>query len=403
MAKYTVKPNFNRIRQQVAFPTKSLNMFIRSEMMDTFGFYQRTFGIYSYMQLNKMLKYTIHTITGTPMVWQSYESCNWTPTGSLSVGNQSFEPCKAKINEEWCYDELFDSCFEHFLNYNGRNGTTLDANAVEMVNEMVRTLAQNAMLGARLTLTAGQLYDPELVTFDQKTVKGIQDVFKRTIGTCKGWVELAREMALTPKYSHMNCKEIFDENDFSGKKYLGDVITDIYDPLMDKAPSDLCSLIDEGGMVGSASGDFMPLFILSTHLYKALTAQYKKQCISVTCTNPRLTRRDFTINTGRGTKIIHVYYIDDTPVIPLSDLNCYDKYLKGATHLAAITASGNINLGSSFGEIPNIENSGQAIMVERETSVKDLGKYYMASHSLFSATFADTDFFVGAQVYAETE
>lgn len=401
MAKYLVKPNFNRIRQQVAFPAKALNMFLKSEMHDTFGFYQAKYGLYSYMTLNKMMKYVIHTLSGTPLVWQNYKSCNWSPTGSLEVGKKEFEPCKAKINEEWCYDEMFDSCFEHFLNFNGRGPVSLDANGVNVVNELVRTLSQNATLGARLTLTAGQLYDPSVVNFDEKTTKGIQDLFKKTTGACKGWVELVRQMALDPKYGHLNCSGIFSAEDFNGDKYTGSVIDQIFDPLMDKAPADLRSLINEGGMVGSVSGDFMPLFVVSTSIYNALVAEYKKLCISVTCTNPRLTRESCPVQTSRGTRNMFVYHIDDIPVIPISDINCYDKYLSGSTHLAALTASGNINLGASFGALPDIENNDIGIMVERETSVKDLGKYYFLAQSLFAATIADTDYFVGAQVYAE--
>ena len=404
MAKYLVKPNFNRIRQQVAFPANNLNHFMAAELHDTFGFYQRNFGMYNWLTLNKELKYVIHTLQGQPLVWQTLKSCGWDDTGSMKIGRQEFTPCKAKINESWCHDELFDSCFKHFLDYRGSGPVRLDSNGIDVVNKLTRVLGENATLGARLTLTVGQLYDTNLVEFNNKVGHDIRTLFRKTAGTCKGWVELVRELGENPKYSHLNVKNCFTVDDFDGSKYLGDPIA-LMDSLREEAPADLTALMNEGGIVGSIQGDFMPMYLVSVSIFNAIANMYRKQCISVTCVNPRLTAEEFTMNTSRGARKVKVYYIDGIPVIPLSDLNCYDKYLTGTTHFAALTVSGNIGLGGSFGAIPDLENAGRrvGIMVQRKTDLDELGKYLFLAHALFSATIADTDYFVGCQVYAEPE
>ena len=399
--KYIVIPNFNKVNQQVALPAKNLNIFMKTEMQDTFGVYQRLFGLYSYMRLNKKRKYTIHTLTGNPMIWQPAKACSFDPTGALRIGKRSFEPCEAKMNEEFCDDELMNSCFDHLNTLSGGR-KTLDAAGVAVINEAVRTIAQNATLGARLTLTGGQLYDPSKVKFNSSATQEIKDLFRKTANTCRGWVELAREMGEKKKYSHMNLQNIFGEDDFDGTKFSGDVVLDIYDKLLEQAPNKLCGMIDEGGVIGN-TGELssIPLFVLTTHLYKCLAAQYRKECRAV-CRDPRLTQREFTVNTGSGSRVIKVYYIDDTPVIPLHDLNCYDEYLTGSTHLAAITVGGNIGLGASFDALPDAEKPGVGILLEKQTSIKDAGKIAMVSQSLFAVTIADSDCFVGSQVYAES-
>lgn len=397
--KYLVKPNFNKIAQQAALPAKNLNIFMKTEMQDTFGVYQRLFGLYSYMRLNKKRKYTIHTLTGNPMIWQPAKSCYFEPTGALRIGKREFDPCEAKMNEEFCDDELMNSCFEHLNTFaNGRK--TLDPQGVAVINEAVRTIAQNATLGARLTLTGGQLYNPANVKFNSSATEEIKNLFRKTASTCRGWVELVRGMGEKIGYGHMNLKNIFGEDDFNGTKYRGDIVLDVYDKLLEEAPSKLCGMIDEGGVIGN-TGELssIPLFVLTTHLYKCLAAQFRKECRAV-CRDPRLTQREFSVNTGTGSRTIKVYYIDDTPVIPLHDLNCYDQYLTGSTHMAVLTVGGNIGLGASFGELPDTEKPGVGILLERGTSIKDMGKISMASQSLFANTIADSDCFVGTQVYA---
>lgn len=394
-----VKPNFNRVKNTLTIPTKSLNVFLREEVQTNLGFYQSQFGVYSYMQMNKDQKFVLHSLRGTPFMWQPHKSCGWDATGSLRIGQQEVEPCKAKINEQFCYDALFDSCFQPFLNWDGRGLIKLDSQGIGMVNDMVKVMAENATLGARLTLTAGQLYDPSLVTFAPNVPNEIKTLFGKTVGTCRGWIELLRTMAEKPQYAHMDVEGAFVPGDFSGKTYVGDPVA-LYDYLMGRAPYQLQTMVNEGGVAGSLDSA-SPMFMVSTSVYNKIAADYRTQCQSITCINPRLSKKDFTVTTTRGPRVHHVYYIDDVPVIPVSEAGYYDQYLTGATHLAVVTIAGNISLGASFANLPNVGDDEVAIMVQLSTDVKDYGQYYFASHSLFATLIADSDLIVGAVEYAQ--
>ena len=402
MPTFLIKPNFNRLRNMLTIPADRLNLYMRTEIQDTLGFYQRQFGIFSYMRLTNTQKFVLNTLQGSPMMWQPHKSCAWEPTGAITTSQQEFSPCKAKINEQTCYDELFNSCFEHLLRWDGNGPLKMGDVGTKLMNDLVRTVAENAALGARLTLTAGQMFDPTNVTFNNKVTHELKTLFTKTVGTCKGWVELLREMGATSAaHAHLDVQGVFSTDDFSGKKFIGDPIA-VFDKLRDAAPVELQSVINEGGIAGSLDTDFRPLFIVSTSLYNAVTEEYRKLCISVTCINPRLTREEVSVSTSRGARKQYVYYIDDIPVIPISDISYYDKFLTGATHFAAITVSGNIGLGAAFDSIPDPTNGGNVgVMVQYSEDAKDYGTYYFLSHSLFMTMIADTDFIVATQQYAE--
>jgi len=402
MATYKVTPSFNRITNQATFPADSVNAFMREEIYDSFNFYQSQFGVYNYMRLTDEKKYVLHTMHGTPLLWQPHNSCSWDETGSIRMGRREITPVKAKINEQFCYDEMFNSAFKHFLQWNGRGPLSLNANGIAVINALSRTLAENATLGAHVTLTAGQMYDVSAVTFNSQTPATIRDLFARTIGTTKGWLELLRTQGLVPEYSHLNVSGAIDTlNDINGKRYIGDPIV-LFDNLREAAPFDLKAFMDEGGVIGSASGDYTPIFLVSLSVYAAVAESYRKQCVSVTCINPRLSRREFTQNTNRGNKPVYVYYIDDVPVVPIAAVNQYDKYLEGSTHFAGIVSSGNINLGASFDELPDVGTGRNVgMLMELDTSAKNYGNYYFLAHSLFGTHISDTNFISATQVYAE--
>lgn len=396
---FLVKPNFNRLRNIVTFEAPSLNAFVREELLDSSSFYQEQFGVYSYMQLNQQLKYVIHSLKGSPLMWQPHNACGWDPTGSLRVGTREFEPCRAKINETVCYDELFDSCFRAFLNWSGNGPVTMNAQGMNMVNQLVQTIAENATLGARLTLTVGQMYEGDVV-FNDKTPQNIKELFTKTVGTCKGWVELVRELAIQEQYAHLNVPGLFIPADFDGNKYIGNVV-DLYDELQAAAPNELQSLINEGGVVNSFSNSFMPLFLVSTSVYNKLIAEYRQQGAGVVVLDPRLTRREFPVTVGGRTTIKFVYYIDDTPVVPISEISYLDQYLTGSTHLAAITAAGNIGLGTSFAAMPDLNGGQVGLRIQMADDNDKFGEYSFLAHSLFAATLADPNYFVGTQTFVQ--
>lgn len=183
---FLATPSFDRFNARLALPAEELNILLADEYQDTFGFYQNQYGVFSFLQMNEDRKYTIHNLNGSPMIWQPHRSCAWTPTGSLRMGEQTIEPCKAKVNEERCYDEYFASVFRTMLRWDGQGPLSLDANGQAVTNTLARVLAENMNIGARLTMTAGQLYDPANVSFKENTQSNIKTLFETTVGTCQG-------------------------------------------------------------------------------------------------------------------------------------------------------------------------------------------------------------------------
>lgn len=228
----------------------------------------------------------------------------------------------------------------------------------------------------------------------------VQTLFGETIGSANGYLKLLSTLANSgAKYAHLNLSNLFNVNDLDGKKYIGDVIG-LYDDLKESAPADLEAVINEGGsfaVAGETTG--RPLVLVSSSLFNAIVQHYNKTCVSLTCANPRVTKEMVT----DGGRSYNIYYIDAIPVIPISDVNYYDKYLTGATHFMAITASGNINLGTAWDNMPdpNSTVNDVGLVIEKSTRVQDWGKTYMAGHNLLASGISDTEQIVAAQIYAE--
>jgi len=400
MATLNVTPRFNVNNRTLVFPSGELNAFTRATIQDSFDYYQRAFGVYSFMKLNSALKFVIHTLAGNPMLWQPHNSCAWEPNALLSIGNREIDPAKVKINAEQCYDELFESAYEDFLRWDGRSLLQLSEQGEQYLNDLITTIVQNAALGARLALTVGNVYNPASVTFKGGVPAEVQTLFGKTIGSANGYLKLLSTLANSgAKYAHLNLSNLFNVNDLDGKKYIGDVIG-LYDDLKESAPADLEAVINEGGsfaVAGETTG--RPLVLVSSSLFNAIVQHYNKTCVSLTCANPRVTKEMVT----DGGRSYNIYYIDAIPVIPISDVNYYDKYLTGATHFMAITASGNINLGTAWDNMPdpNSTVNDVGLVIEKSTRVQDWGKTYMAGHNLLASGISDTEQIVAAQIYAE--
>jgi len=401
MATIKVMPRFNAINRTLAFPSKELNYFTAELIQDNFDYYQRAFGVFSFMKLTSSLKFIISTITGNPMLWTAHNACAWEPNAVLGIGKREITPSKVKINAEQCYDELFDSAYEDFLRWDGRSALSLSQSGEVYLQNLITTITQNAALGARLALTVGNKYDPDAVTFKAETPGELRDLFSKTITSTNGYMKLLSTMAASAsKYAHLNLSSLFSADDLDGKKYVGDVIN-LFDSLKDNAPSDLEAIINEGGSIAIAgdSNAGRPLVLVSSSIFNAIVSHYNKNCISLTCTNPRVTKESVI----DGTRTYNIYYIDMIPVIPMSDVNYYDKYLTGATHFMAITTSGNINLGTAWDNMPdpNSTSNDVGLLIERSTRVQDFGKTYMAGHNLLASGISETDQIVAAQIYAE--
>ena len=385
-----IKPFFIPDNNQFYFQSKDLNSFQRAMYLDTFGFYQNLFGIYGFMQMDRMYNFIVRTPKGHPLVWQELKNCTYNETGSISIGRRELTPQKVYLKEKFCWDEMFDSCFQHMVTFLESGELDMDAAGMMVWNQLVEEMVANAQLGARLSLTAGNLYDVSTVTFSPENTANLTDLFQRVHPSIDGWIKLMMDLA-NAGYPHLN-KSLLVAGDFDSTGYTGSVV-DLYDNLHSSAPKKLRQLVNEGGVVQEGRFRFYPLFILSPSMFGRLVAEYKIQSEQVAQNSPRITKRMFG---GENTPTPNVvYYIDETPVIPLSDIAGFDPYITADTHFAGIIASGNIQLGTSFASIPsNVEQQDIGIMVERVDSIANgnYGSYHFLSHALMKAAIADPDF-----------
>lgn len=395
----TVRPSFNRATSTLVIPTNEVNEFARSQIFDNFSFYQNQFGIFQWMPMNKKMKYVLHSAKATPFVWQPNLSCSWEPTGSLRMDRQEITPCDAKINEQYCWDELFDQCFMHLFTWSQNGTKSLDATGERLINEMMQILVENYTLGAYMTLTTGGLFNFTDQTIIDDVTNDLRSLMKKTNTTCRGWLELLKETAEQgAKYQHLNLPNYFDASMFDGKEFIGDVVA-LKDELVAKAKPEMRRALNVGGANGSAVNGVAvrPLWLVSDSINNRAAQQYNEQCINISCLNPRLTRESYQYKGAT----IYVYYVDNVPLIPIDAIGETTQYFEGEYHVSYLVMGRNIGLGGSFGSIPDIQTNDVAIRIQRGTSNQELGKYFILSEAMFASGLADVRYAVGSQIYAE--
>lgn len=384
------------------FTAAELNSLQRASYTDTFGFYQRLFNVFGYMQLNKKQKYVVHSPKGHPLVWQQWKACSYSETGSLTMNTRELIPDPIYLKERFCHDELLFSAYEHMLNWASSGQLGLDDEGTRLFNMLIEEFMANAAYGLRMTATAGDLYDVSTVPLSADNTATLNDLMARTHNTFKGWMKLSMDLAANEGKGWMNLA-ITDDTEFDEVAgYQGNIL-DLLDTLKANARKPLRQLINRGGIVSEGRFTFLPLIVLSDSYFNAVVERYNFESDRVATNRVRLTMNTFG---GENTPTPQrVFYLDGMlPIIPLQEINGFDTYLKGQTHGAYIVASGNIQLGSSFAGIPeNIENPNIGMMMARNEDITrdDFGKFSVLSHALTKVAIADPDYFVGTTTYTE--
>lgn len=393
-----LKPRFDANKGIVAFDANELNVLAEEQYNDKFGFFQENFGTYTYMKYVNQLGYKIHYPQGTPLMWQAHNSCAWTPTGTLDFGSRTITPTRAKVNEQFCYDEFLDSAYKAFLQWGGSvvNMSTEGQKAVEL---LARTVIKNMTLGGRTSMVAGQLYDLSSVEYADGVPSRISDAFSRTADVVQGWIALAIQTATETGKEHLDTTAIAS-GDISadGKTYTGNVLT-LFDAMVNGAPAPLQNAITEGG-IGGFGSVYQTIWKVSPSIHKAVYSAWQTQSATAAVNRPRITRREYTVNTANGTRPIYVYFIDDVAVIPVHETAVFEQYLTGTSHFAYLTISGTIQLGGSFAAIPRPDNAPVGVLMQVSENVEDYGTHKFLSHALFATAINDTDFITGSYAYA---
>ena len=391
-AGFIVKPEFDKVRNFLTWRAGAINKFITQRLRDSFSFWQRCFNVFGWMRLNDQQKFVIHEMQGVGLIWQCHNSCQWTPGGSFKFGSYTIDtPCRAKINEQFCIADLFDSCFKEFINHPGTGPIDLTADGITFVNNLLTMISQQAVVGAVALLTAGGYFDPTQVQFTKKAGTTIVDFFSKAAGCCTGWLMTLKMMGLTTPHLNM---PIFENEKMDSKgNFSFDVCAKVED-IVDSC-EDLDDCIDEGGVDGEEV-----VILMDMKTYKQHKKQYWSDCINGQCLNNKLRREE----KQDGTKTREIYYINGLPIIPFSYPKIYTKFLTGDLRFIYVTPTRNIYLAGSFTGMPNVGDGLQGLAIQKQTmSLKELGMYYLAANQLFGNLIARPELICGGQAYVSPE
>ena len=389
--------------QTLTFDVGRVNKLARARYNDHIGFYQQRFGIYSYMRLNHLLQYKIHYPVGSPLLIQPHDSCAWTPQGDFRMASETISPFPMKINVEQCYDETFNSTFEAFMEWGGDATVSMSAGGVEITNAMVDMIMGLGTLGARAVLTAGGNLLTGNLKFASNLSTNLQEAYVRSAGTGNGWIQLLRSMkAQSPdKYSHLD-NPLVAEADVSNDthEYTGDVIA-LYDARVAASPHKLKSAVKRGGR-GGFGGVNVPIWLVSPAIHDRMYHAKLDQDAQVAQNATRIRTEVVQVDNGRsGTSPMVIYFIDNTAVIPVDEIEVFEEYLQGTAYFDYLTFTGVIQLGGSWSALPNRGSTDVALRIQRSERNEDYGKTTYLSHMLGAVGLNSREYIAGGFEFFE--
>jgi hypothetical protein len=401
MNKLSIAPNFIPGENGDFFFThQQLNKISRARYQDDFGFYQRTFNPFTYMPMDRRNNFVVHYPKGTPLMWQPYKACSYESTGSMTLDRRELTPDPIYMREQFCHDILFDSCFEHMLQYTQGGDIVLDNEGIQIFNTLVDELLANAQLGFRISAVAGQIFDVNSVDFSTDNTANLTSLFKRTHPTMKGVLKLAYDMARVS--APWLDQDLVTASDFDATgEFTGNPV-ELVEKIMGNARKPLKVLYNRGRVVTNSRFNFMPEIIASDSYYNAFLRQYNDEGKLSMTNRTRLTKEEFNDpQVGR----IEVLYLDGRiPIIPLSEINGFDPYVAGNLHALMVTGSGNLQIGASFASLPqDMEGRDIGVMIGRNDDMNDdkYGMYTVLSHALGKTAIADVDYLAGTIKYTK--
>lgn len=402
---FFIEPTFTDIGSAAVleFTVGDVNLLANAEYNGHVGFYQNQFAIYNYMRMNQMGDYVIHYPVGNALLVQPHNSCAWTPQGDFRMDQKTIKPYRMKINVEECYDEWMDSTFDRFLEWGGDAAVGLSTAGVRATNMMTENIMGHSTLGVRAVLTGGGLFPNP--TFAEGVPTKLQDAFVKTASTGTGWMQGLRTMAASnpAKFGHLDDANINFATQVSAdtEQFVGDPVA-LYDARVAAAPRKLRRALKRGGRGGFNSRN-LPIWLVAAPIADSMYDAKLTQDQLTAQNQPRISTQDFQVPNGRGgTSALTVYYIDKTAVIPVEEMEVFAEYLQGTPYFEYLTLTGVIQLGGSFGSIPERGSAEIAMRIVRNTNGRneDLGKTTYLAHMLGANGINDYEYISGGYQFA---
>ena len=398
---------FDASTQRLTIPSRVVNQVVRQEVYNNFNIYQSKYNVFKFLSIGKTGVVRLTTIRGGMPLWQPDRGCKINPMGGLDQDDQDFDVCKARLNAKWCPQEVYDSCYEGLLEWNANGQVGGDAAFGRLVAIITAEFTRSAHESLMNLVMLGGFLDVDTLPLNESLSDELLKNFKTEHNTCKGLLYKLKEKSAQYSKLLIDC---FPKEDFDSKNCDYSIsITDIFDHLFCEAHDDLKSIITSGASIGSGGTQLRPILILSDNLMNLLWNQVQE-------VSEQFLQNGYGTSKGLSCPIEvmvdaqgnRLYSVRGIPVVPLSTLCGYNRYLAGDLYFAALTVSQNIqiltNFGSRFGNLGGDGNIG--IQVERETSIKngDQGTYTFDSRALIACGLSNYNLFTGSVAfYANTE
>lgn len=399
-----IDANWDPSDRAVEFSTGNMNQILAEEFMEDFDFWQNQFGVFSTMRINEDRNFTVSHIRSNPLLVQPHKACDWNPIGGLTFDHKEYAPCKAKINTEQCYDELFKSCFKHFLQWNEAQPVRFSAGeGARFFNLLVNVMMRSAVQGVKVTNTMGRFFDYDKVKteFGDKVGTDIRKLFMQTVANkeiCAGYMYLLKELGEKKDHANIDFTKAID---YTNKGIEGE-LHDATRLVTDCLPADLDHIYTAGEEeyidIFGRTRVIMPIWFATMDWYKKIKEEYDTQdneTMLILNKKRKVTARAFQYR--KVTKM--VYYINGVPVYPVKDPLYTDKYLKGRVSALFLTTTGNIALGGSFNSIKSLSNPDMGLRVQMRTDNEEYGKFSVLGHMLIKNTVLNTDMVAGSVKY----
>ena len=386
MPDFIIKPRFDRVNQALTFATDKVNAFQAAMYMSTFGFYQQMFGVYGYMKLTRYLKYKVYYPVGSPLLWQAHNSCTWSATNTLSIGEMEIDPVRTKINEELCTIDTTTEVFRAWNEWDGSAEAAVSAQGMAMTDALTKTMIANATIGAQAQLVAGKVLAAESVS--SGTSSALTTAFGYTKNVVTGYVKAA----ITAGGNLNDTTNLITAADITSSVYTGDVL-DLYDAYVAQANAKLKMAVQVGAQFNAATGSATyPLWIVSESIFNAIYAKYEELKSS-----PMQNEMRIKAVTALFQGVEMTYYkIGNTIVVPEYAATAFTAVTDKKIHFAYLTLSGVIQFGCSFTSIPDIDQENVAIRVQMGTRNQDAGLVTFLAHALQAAAINDSDYITGS-------
>lgn len=398
---FIIKPTFrgneNSDSRYLEIPARTANALARAEYLDFITPYQRAFNIYEWMRINRLGKFVVTYPQSNMLLLQKHNGCGWNPQGFMRFASDEITADRAKINVEDCYDEVFGSAFEKWLEW-GRS-PQVDLRA-EYTNLLTQTIMQQSALGVQATLTAGGLF-PEDITFEDAVPTNVRNAFMRSAFVSKGWIQAAREQAAMNDARAQMDNDLIASGDIStnGEEFTGDVL-DLFDRRMTASTRKMRRAMVMGGKPAFGGRQSRPVWLVSPSIAEQVYKQKRVQDAALATNEVRITtERIGSPGSASGDGIL-VYFIDGVPVIPIYEVEMFSEFVKGTAHFDYLTLTGVIQLGGSFADIPSAAGD-VAIRVQQSERNEDLGKTTYLSHMLLAGAFTDSDYISGGYKFTQ--